>query len=1013
MATPLGDMVVRIVGDNSQFDNAVDKSKNKFTKFADSAGRIGKKLTMFVTVPLLGMAAAMVKFAIDAEETASKFGTVFRDVRDVADATAKNLVNNFGLATTKAQALLSSTGDLLKGFGATGEQALDLSGRVQELAVDLASYTNVQGGADRASAALTSAMVGEREALKSLGIVVSEASIDAELLLQGREDLEGEALLLAKAEATLEIAVRQSTDAIGDFARTSDSAANRLRTIGSRASDVAVKFGKTLLPVVERVLEKIERLVTWFANLNEGQRKTILIIGAVAAAIGPLLIGINLVTTAVYALAAAMQFLKAHPIVLVLAGIAAVVAVVGVLVVKSRLLKTRMDDVAEAMDDVAEAAETAAEKTDELATSMESLSEKGKAALPALGMSVRVDTLREKIAELKTEIAELTRKTEQWKLPLSVNLLESAKSRNPEAYNKTISDRTAITTRLAEATSHLLKFETELLGLEPALAAALENLPTVVGAQMSEEMKEAEKSARDFVSAQMEIVATQQAIAAKRGESFDVVAEQRGVFEDVMDDLIESGFRLGKTYEGNINILDEFVEELIELGATKAELKELQEKEDKDEEDRIDGIKRKNAAYQEMAKNRLSAIQKIDDAIQAEAATFKADGVEQNFIDAWVIEEKKRRHREYYEAEAKLAKAAHEAELSRAQQKIQLVQGLAIAAIESVRKMGDATASVMDKIHASLDSVLAAGSLIASMFGPEGQIIATVLNSFLIIKNALDSLADEINGKAGAYKDAIESVEDTITRTMLDNQAERNQAILDATLGRIDEEEEAELRKWGLLDKTASERAVDRIKDLKATLAETVDLEDQAAIKEQIDDAMDARKKAGIQEKYEAERIAAKERAAKEERRITRELAKFNRDIAVATAEINKAAAISDLGWFAFDQKDKVGAAYDELIDMIKSTPLPSLAAGGIAMPSVGGQIVRVAEAGVPEIISPIDRLGDIISQMPQQAIGGVGAVDTGDIHLVVQMDSKPILDKIFPATKDQTVLIHANAVVS
>ena len=79
-------------------------------------------------------------------------------------------------------------------------------------------------------------------------------------------------------------------------------------------------------------------------------------------------------------------------------------------------------------------------------------------------------------------------------------------------------------------------------------------------------------------------------------------------------------------------------------------------------------------------------------------------------------------------------------------------------------------------------------------------------------------------------------------------------------------------------------------------------------------------------------------------------------------------------------------------------------------MPIPGGTLSRVAEGGVPEVIFPLDRLGDILSQMP----GAVAAGDSdmeGDIHLSVNIDSQPILKKIFPATRNRTVLIDSGAV--
>jgi hypothetical protein len=167
----------------------------------------------------------------------------------------------------------------------------------------------------------------------------------------------------------------------------------------------------------------------------------------------------------------------------------------------------------------------------------------------------------------------------------------------------------------------------------------------------------------------------------------------------------------------------------------------------------------------------------------------------------------------------------------------------------------------------------------------------------------------------------------------------------------------------------------------------------------------------GIIEKYEKKRTDAIEAAAVIERRINRDLAIFNRELAVDQAEIDREAAKASLGWFARGKKAEVDALYSELIAKIAATPLPALASGGIALPSRGGSTVQVAEAGVPELILPLDRLDSVLSQIP--AASGGGTDGEGDIHLVVNMDSEPILSKIFPATRDRRVLIDANAVVS
>lgn len=301
----LGAAVLRTRLDASGLRTGLSQAKKQVQAFTQRAGRdfdqlgrklrgVGKRLTIGVTTPILAMGGAFVKAASDAEETTSKFRTVFRDVGDEAERTADRLADSFGLSSTNARRLLGDTGDLLTGFGFTAEAALDLSTEVNELAVDLASFTNYQGGAEGASAALTKALLGQAESAKSLGIVIRQDLVEAKI-----EELRANGELLdatdqqAKAYATLAIAQEQSKNAIGDFARTADSFANQFRQLRSGVNDLAVEFGEVLLPIATQAVTALGNVVDAIAGLPDGVQVAIVAFGALAAAAGPLLIALG------------------------------------------------------------------------------------------------------------------------------------------------------------------------------------------------------------------------------------------------------------------------------------------------------------------------------------------------------------------------------------------------------------------------------------------------------------------------------------------------------------------------------------------------------------------------------------------------------------------------------------------------------------------------------------------------------------------------------------------------
>ena len=278
----------KIQSNVSKLDKSIsDSTKRMSRNFTD----LGKKMTTRVTLPIGLISGAAIKAASDAEEISSKFSTVFKDISMEADKTANNIAKNFGISSVKAKELLGDTGDLLTGFGFTGDSALDLSKRVNELAVDLASFTNFSGGAEGASKALTKALLGERESVKSLGISILEKDVVAKIKsLAATGKLTGMTERQAKAYATLEIAIGQSQNAIGDFARTSASFANQSRILNQRLFDLRVSFGKIILPLATKLVGKLIKLTEKFDKLAPSTKKFILIIAGLAAILPPLLI---------------------------------------------------------------------------------------------------------------------------------------------------------------------------------------------------------------------------------------------------------------------------------------------------------------------------------------------------------------------------------------------------------------------------------------------------------------------------------------------------------------------------------------------------------------------------------------------------------------------------------------------------------------------------------------------------------------------------------------------------
>jgi len=278
---------VKLSLNDKQFQSALRKSTRSIQRFGKKMQGFGDTMTRNITLPVVGLGAAAVKLASDFEETQSKFNTVFKDISDNAQAASKELSDSFGLSSRASMQLLSDTGDLLTGFGFTQEEALKLSKEVNKLAVDLASFTNVEGGAEAASKALTKALLGERESIKQLGIAITEADLKSFAAEQGL--VFKELGRVEKATLTYQLALQQSQNAVGDFARTSDGFANQLRILKAELEDVAVQLGVEILPLAKDLVSGLRDLAKFTNRFSSEQRTAALKVAGFAAVLGPII----------------------------------------------------------------------------------------------------------------------------------------------------------------------------------------------------------------------------------------------------------------------------------------------------------------------------------------------------------------------------------------------------------------------------------------------------------------------------------------------------------------------------------------------------------------------------------------------------------------------------------------------------------------------------------------------------------------------------------------------------
>lgn len=328
----------RFSGPLDRIGRSVEKTRDRMSRLADSAKKLGQNMAKVgavmsasMTLPIVLMGKRFIQAASDAEETRSKFATVFKDIGQDAENTADKFAKSYGLAGTSARKFLGDTGDLLSGFGFSSEAALELSKRTNELALDLNSFANLAGGAEAATAAFNAALVGNTESLRSLGVVILQEDVKKKIAIMRSEGMRFATNREAKAYATLEIALKQSKNAIGDVGRTWISFANVQRRVSENNKEMSESFGFLLIPYATKAMNIIDNFQNKLLNLSDSQKKLILIIAGLVAVLGPLLVVIGLIAMSIPAVIAGFTALAVvfSPIGI---AIAAITAAIGVLI---------------------------------------------------------------------------------------------------------------------------------------------------------------------------------------------------------------------------------------------------------------------------------------------------------------------------------------------------------------------------------------------------------------------------------------------------------------------------------------------------------------------------------------------------------------------------------------------------------------------------------------------------------------------------------------------------------
>jgi len=350
MAT-LGDLVVRIVGDATSFNKAIDDANKKFTGATSNLAKLGKNLTTFVTLPILGIGAAAIKSAADMEMQQAAFETLLGSAER-----AKGLLADLTDLAAKTPFQLTDLADASKtmlAFGITAEKILpniqmlgDIAGGNAEKLKSLTlAFSQIQS---------TGRLMGQ-DLLQLINAGFNPLSIIAQKtgksMADLKKDMERGAISADMVSDAFKTATSEGGLFFGGMERASKTFSGQMSTLLDDIAALGRSFGELLLPVLKNIVGTVSGWVKGFTDLDTETKQAIIQIGLMAATLGPLLLAITKVGQGIVVLKAALTAFSSSSAILL--GLQAVVTLAVLIGAGMKKASTEAQNLKDALNGVA------------------------------------------------------------------------------------------------------------------------------------------------------------------------------------------------------------------------------------------------------------------------------------------------------------------------------------------------------------------------------------------------------------------------------------------------------------------------------------------------------------------------------------------------------------------------------------------------------------------------------------------------------------------------------------
>lgn len=279
----------------SEAQSGLDGLKDRF----EAIQNVGQNMTMYVTAPLIGAGGLALKTAADFEQLEVSFSTMLGSgERGIA---MMESLKEFSAGTPFQMQGIAQSTKMLLGFGTSAEEMLPTLQRLGDLSAGSGKHLEDIArifGKVQAKGRLTNEELNQfneggipvmAELARQLNVTkdeVIEMASQGSISFKMMDDaIKG---LTSNGGMFTDMMQKQSQTLSGVFSTLKDNVTNALATIGA---DLAETFD--INQIVKDVTTAIQGMTEAWNSLSDGAKKAIFTFGAIATAIGPVLMGVG------------------------------------------------------------------------------------------------------------------------------------------------------------------------------------------------------------------------------------------------------------------------------------------------------------------------------------------------------------------------------------------------------------------------------------------------------------------------------------------------------------------------------------------------------------------------------------------------------------------------------------------------------------------------------------------------------------------------------------------------